>query len=166
MQSQTRSFDDGEIPEADLDDLLGQLRDLSLKLSSALRPEAAGTCDGEVVYALVKDILRFRRLRNKLLGDDLFGEPAWDILLELFAADWSGEKLSVSGACYASGVPASTGLRWVVRLENEGWIQRIEDSRDKRRSWLMLTDRAHKTISAFLAKMAVSFAQAPQFQIV
>jgi hypothetical protein len=151
------------VSDPDVADLAGQLRELSAKLANALRPQSAGNQDGELVYSLVKDVLRFRRLRNRLLGGDLFGEPAWDILLELFAADWSGEKLSVSGACYVSGVPSSTALRWIVRLEREGWIQRVDDPLDGRRSWLTLTDRAAKSIREFVTQMAIGFGQAAQY---
>jgi hypothetical protein len=159
-QDQRAVLNEDQISDPDLVDLLGQLRDVSAKLSSALKPQDSRKDDGELVYSLVKDILRFRRLRNSLLGGDLFGEPAWDILLEIFAADWSGEKLSVSGACYVSGVPSSTALRWIARLEREGWIQRVDDPLDGRRSWLMLTDRAERSIREFVNRMAIGFAQA------
>lgn len=163
-QDQSGSLTFNELSDVGIDDLLGQLRNLSVRLSSALRPRSADDADGELIHTLVKDVLRFRRLRNKLLGGDLFGEPAWDILLELFAADWSGEKLSVSGACYVSGVPSSTALRWIVRLENEGWVERTDDPLDGRRTWLTLTSRAERTIRDFLRQMAAGFAQAAQHQ--
>ena len=156
------TFEDEQFTDPDLTELLGQLRDVSAKLSNALSPQAVDSADGQVAYSLVKDILRFRRLRDRLLGHDLFGEPAWDILLELFAAKGSGKKLSVSGACYASGVPSSTALRWIVRLEKEAWIQRVDDPLDGRRSWLALTDRAERCIREFVSQMAIGFGQAAQ----
>ena len=162
-KDQASVLDDEQISTADLGDLAGQLRDLSVKLSSALQTQEPSNDDGDLVYSLVKDILRFRRLRNRLLGGDLFGEPAWDILLELFAADWSGDKLSVSAACYVSGVPSSTALRWVVRLEREGWIQRVDDPLDGRRSWLMLTDRAERSMREVVSQMAAAFVRAAEY---
>jgi DNA-binding MarR family transcriptional regulator len=159
---QRAALREDEMSDLDLGDLVGQLRDLSAKLANALKPQDPNHHDGEVVYSLVKDILRFRRLRNRLLGADLFGEPAWEILLELFAANWSGERLSVSGACYVSGVPSSTALRWIVRLERDGWIERVDDPLDRRRSWLRLTDGAEKRLREFITQMAIGFAQAAQ----
>ena len=153
---------DDQIVDRDLTALLGQLRDLSVKLSTALTPQSFDAADGEVVYSLVTDILRYRRLRDKVLGSELFGEPAWDILLELFAAEASGKKLSVSGACYASGVPSSTALRWIVRLEKEGLIERVDDPLDGRRSWLELTERAERSIHEFVSQMAIGFGRAAQ----
>jgi DNA-binding MarR family transcriptional regulator len=132
-------------------DLLGQLHDLSTRLSNILTAETEAVDPSG--YRMVADILRLRRLRDKLFGGDLFGEPAWDMLLEVYAAEWTGRKLSVSGACYASGVPSSTALRWILRLERDGWLRRIGDPSDRRRSWLILSEEAHKKICDLLSRM-------------
>ena len=39
----------------------------------------------------VEDILRLRRARSGAFGTGLFSDPAWDILLYLFAARLRGE---------------------------------------------------------------------------
>jgi hypothetical protein len=50
----------------------------------------------------------------------LFGEPAWDILLDLFIAHCRGDDLQVSSVCIEASVPSTTILRWIARLESEG----------------------------------------------
>jgi hypothetical protein len=34
----------------------------------------------------IREIIKLRRMRERLLGEDLFADPGWDILLDLFAA--------------------------------------------------------------------------------
>lgn len=140
-------------PEVEVEALLGQLLEISVRLSGALRVEDP-PADANHCSELVAEILRFRKYRNKAFGDDLFGEPAWDILLELYTAARTGRRLSVSGACYVSGVPQSTALRWITRLERDGHIVRINDPFDGRRSWLALSEESERKMDDLLSRMA------------
>jgi DNA-binding MarR family transcriptional regulator len=97
----------------------------------------------------VRNILRLRRRREALFGSALFGEPAWDMLLELYAAELTGRRVSVSGLCGVSGVPSTTALRWIKMLENADWITRKADPVDGRRSFLSLTAKARTAMEAF-----------------
>lgn len=153
-QTQAEALHGEQNPEADLEQLLDQLHGLTTRLSSALRTQAPDGLEASSRSRLVADILRFRRQRDKTFGGQLFGEPAWDILLELYTAGKSGRKLSVSGACYVSGVPLSTALRWISRLERDGWIVRVDDPFDKRRSWLKMSDEAEAKMCELLSRMA------------
>jgi DNA-binding MarR family transcriptional regulator len=164
---QVESFIESE-PEqlsySDIEKLLDELEQLCSRLSSALLPPRdpnvdasavrGGTFDAYKIDRVITNILRSRRMRNRLFGDNLFGEPAWDVLLELYAAELNGRKLSVSGACYASAAPPSTGLRWVHRLEKEGWIRRVADPADCRRSWVELTQEASARMRQLLNEFA------------
>jgi DNA-binding MarR family transcriptional regulator len=121
-----------------------------------MSPAASAVSAGNfLLKVLVQEILRSRRQRETIFGDELFGEPAWDILLELFSAELAQRKLSVSGACYASAVPHTTALRWVGKLEHDGWIERINDPYDGRRSWLSLTNQGSDKMRWFLSNLAI-----------
>jgi len=80
-----------------------------------------------------------RRHREVLFGADLFGDPAWDILLEVLIAEIDARPLNVSNACVVGNMPMSTGLRWVVKLEEDGFIKRVPDQHDRRVSWVRMT---------------------------
>ena len=129
-----------------------QLDDLQARLSSDRSPQ---DLDDHGLARLVREILRSRRRREQVFGADLFGEPSWDILLELFAAELTHQRLSVSSACYASAVPPTTALRWVSRLERQGWVERSPDRIDRRRFWLSLTDRASSELRKYFCRIAV-----------
>lgn len=71
-------------------------------------------------------ILAYRQDRLELIGKDLFGEPAWDILLCGYVASRKG------GACLIDDVLAMTKLssasirRWLDLLEVRGLVQANE----------------------------------------
>ena len=104
---------------------------------------------------LIAMVIRSRRKRDAIFGRTMFGEPAWDMLLELFVAERLGRKLSVSGLCHSSGVPAGTALRWVDRLEKDGWISREADKKDRRRYWVILTQRGSASMLKYVRSLDV-----------
>lgn len=85
---------------------------------------------------------RLRARRNEILGAPLFKDPAWDMLLELFAAHDKGDDMSVTSLCYASGVPLTTALRYLTRMEQHGLITREGDPADLRRCYVRATPKA------------------------
>ncbi|MFM7349396.1 MAG: MarR family winged helix-turn-helix transcriptional regulator, partial [Erythrobacter sp.] len=91
-----------------------------------------------------------RRKRAAIFGKaDLFGEPAWDILLDLFIAAGDGKSVSVSSACIGSAAPATTGLRWLGVLAEEGLILRENDPEDHRRVLVRLSPRGLSAMERF-----------------
>lgn len=99
-------------------------------------------------------LYRERRRRDARLGGtaELFGEPSWDMLLDLFIAQGRARPVSVSSACIASSTPQSTALRYVGLLEREGLIRRAKDPQDGRRQYLELTDVGFSSMQAYLAE--------------
>jgi DNA-binding MarR family transcriptional regulator len=89
-----------------------------------------------------------RQRRNEVVGAPLFRDPAWDILLELFAAHNAGRRVSVTSLCLASGVPPTTALRQVQLLEEHQLLTRRDDSADGRRCYIEPTPRAVSAIAS------------------
>jgi DNA-binding MarR family transcriptional regulator len=106
--------------------------------------------DANVARAI--EIYRSRRRRDAAFGEDadLFGEPAWDILLDLLDADAHGRRISVTSASLASSVPATTGLRMIAILEERGLVVRTDDPLDRRRSHVSLTTKGRAVMQAAL----------------
>lgn len=115
-------------------------------------PGPLSAFEGAETERRVRNILRLRRRREALFGSDLFGEPAWDMMLELYAAELAGRRESVSGLCSVSGVPSTTALRWIKLLENAGWIGRQADPVDGRRSFLSLRGKARTAMEGFFGQ--------------
>lgn len=99
-------------------------------------------------------LYRERRRRIEAFGDDtLFGEPAWDILLDLFVAGERGKRVAVTSACIGSGVPSTTALRWLNVLELRGMVEREDDNHDARRSFVRLTAKARAMMLDYFANL-------------
>lgn len=81
-----------------------------------------------------------RRRDGAFEGYDLLGEPGWDILLDLFIGELEGARIQVSSVCLDAGVPSTTILRWLSRLERDGLIYRAADNIDGRRRFVRLTE--------------------------
>lgn len=133
------------------------LQELLLDEASRDRGLSAGntapTDHGMIVMA--KAIYEARRARCRHFGGlDLFGEAAWDILLDVFIRQGEGEKVSVKSACVGSGVPASTALRWLNVLEFHGLLMSEDDPDDQRRRLLSLTPHGLRTMTDCLAEFA------------
>ena len=102
---------------------------------------------------LVRRIIRQRRARAKFIDGELLSEPAWNMLLDLTAARAEGKRVSVTSLCIASGVPSTTALRWITQMVDEGLFVRTEDSRDRRRAFIALSDDAERAMARYFASL-------------
>jgi hypothetical protein len=108
---------------------------------------------------LVRKILAQRQLRAKFFDAELFGDPAWDILLDLTAARAEHVRVSVTSLCIASGVPPTTALRWIGQMTQAGLLERVEDDADRRRAFIGLTDGAADAMARYFAELGKCGAQ-------
>lgn len=103
---------------------------------------------------LVRKIMAARAERRKFFDGDLFADPAWDMLLELFALERDQRRTCVSSLCIASAVPATTALRWIDKLLSENLIERTADPLDGRRVWISLSKLGSDTMSSYLRNIS------------
>lgn len=98
-----------------------------------------------------------RRSRDAIFGNpELFGEPAWDILLDLFIAHFEGKSVSVSSACIGSASPPTTGLRWLGVLSEQELIQREHDPQDQRRVLVRLSSKGVAAMERYFSGAGAS----------
>lgn len=122
--------------------LLKQINELAAELAES------GEASAERVFR-IEEAQRARRGRANFFNPRLFADPAWDMLLELYAADVSYRKIAVFQLCAASGVPATTALRWIDALIKEGLVTRSPDPRDGRRILVCLTPSARQAMADY-----------------
>jgi hypothetical protein len=99
----------------------------------------------------VRQAIRARRLRDNFFGEGLFEDPGWDMLLDLYAAQLEGQRVSVSSLCIAAAVAPTTALRWIARMTEAGLFQRQPDPSDRRRAFMALSSRALAGMDAYMA---------------
>jgi hypothetical protein len=116
--------------------------------------EEAGAQDGKngppIDAALIRSIIRARRLRDSYLKGGLFADPAWDMLLDLMAARLEKNRVAVSSLCIAAAVPPTTALRWIKTLTDRGILVRCADPADGRRVYIELSDEAARALTAYI----------------
>ncbi|MGE4302505.1 MAG: hypothetical protein AB7E24_00570 [Novosphingobium sp.] len=107
--------------------------------------------DDEIhLRTFAKRLYDSRRRRNKYLPVGLLGEPAWDILLDLFI---SGPDQMVKSVCVASDVPYSTAWRWIATLEAKRLICKTSGDLDARHTYLSLTPEGKSAVAGALNDM-------------
>ncbi|MEP9400292.1 winged helix DNA-binding protein [Sphingomonas silueang] len=113
-----------------------------------------GAVEPVLSAAKVRDVIRARRLRGRFFDPALFADPAWDMLLDLFAAHLEDRRVSVSSLCIASAVPPTTALRWITTLVDAGLFERRDDPTDRRRAFLTLTARGANGMTGYARAVA------------
>lgn len=104
-------------------------------------PLASTRITPDALLAFARECYAIRRRRNRHLPSDLFGEPTWDILLDLYVATRENRPVPTTSACIGADVPPTTALRWLRILEARELVEREEDDRDGRRTFVRLSAR-------------------------
>lgn len=117
---------------------------------AAERDVAAAAERRALALAVARALLALQISRGKAVGGDLFADPAWDMLLDLFVATGEGRSVCVSSLCLAANIPVSTAHRWVQALARTGAILRREDPLDRRRVFVDLSAEVAEAIEAEL----------------
>ena len=123
----------GEAVRAPVPDVTAAVADWLHAASARITPE--------VLLTFARETYAIRRRRDRHLPGDLFGEPTWDILLDLYVATREDRPVPTTSACIGANVPPTTALRWLRILEARGLVEREEDGRDGRRTFVRLSAR-------------------------
>ena len=128
---------------------------LSIGPDIAPRPAAvAASGDApQVSVETVRKVIRARRLRARFFPEDLFADPAWDMLLDLLQAELSHLRVPVSSLCIAAAVPATTALRWLKTMVSEGLFIRRSDPHDGRRVFVELAPDTRNALNLYFAEV-------------
>lgn len=93
--------------------------------------------------------------RQRFLPDEFLGEPAWEILLELFTQFAGGAKVSTKSLCLVSGVPDTTAMRLIDRMEDASLVQRTSSDVDKRVTLVELTRQGVIAVGSALQEIEI-----------
>lgn len=142
--------------------LAGRADDIRERLTSALRivdqvasVPASRLPDQPVTEKDIRVMLKLRRNRDQFFDGELFADPAWDILLELYAARLGQQRVSVGSLCLGAAVPGTTALRWISMLEGKGLIERRADPMDGRRFYLSLSGTGLDAMAGYFRTVPV-----------
>ncbi|HEY8435256.1 MAG TPA: MarR family winged helix-turn-helix transcriptional regulator [Sphingomicrobium sp.] len=107
----------------------------------------------EISAETVRSVIRARRLRSRFFSEELFADPAWDMLLDLLQAEIAHLRVPVSSLCIAAAVPATTALRWLKTMVSQGLFIRRADPHDGRRVFVELAPDASRALRRYFAEV-------------
>lgn len=140
----------------DNNDIARQTDLLRERLGSALRlvdeltgsPAPLGQ-SRPVTEKAIRSLIRLRRNRDHFFDSDLFADPAWDMLLELYACHLGQQRITITSLCAAAAVPATTALRWISAMQAKELVERRRDPIDGRRFFISLTDAGRHALESY-----------------
>jgi hypothetical protein len=109
--------------------------------------------DWENLGRAVTAVIQARRLRAHYFDEELFADPAWDMMLDLFRAELCQRRIATSSLCVAAAVPATTALRWIKAMTEKGLFIRHDDPFDGRRVYIELAPVVSEALRRYFAKI-------------
>lgn len=95
----------------------------------------------------------------RYLDGNLFGEPAWHMLLFLVQAFKSGDCVTADQVCRSSGEFQSTARRWLAVLTNQGLVENCNDAQSDELTSIRLTELGEIRVTKILLGMQGEFLQ-------
>lgn len=109
--------------------------------------------NGRVSRALraAERVYQDRKKRSDFVGsDEIFGEPAWDILLDLFIRQAKDEEVSFRSACLHASGPDHTTIRWLKVLEKHNLVSFYKDESDDSKHFVHLSPAGYEGMLRYL----------------
>jgi hypothetical protein len=108
----------------------------------------------ETALVTARKALNDRRARAAFIGsEEIFGEPAWDILLDLFIRQ-AAEHEDGSKAFAKASASESTAMRWLRVLEQTGLVGIEADPGSGQRCLVHLTPTGYEGMLRYLESIA------------
>lgn len=85
-------------------------------------------------------VLRLRKAAKSCFGPPVLSEPAWSLMLALYTADEARKDLHIGSVAQRADIPRSTALRWLIKLQDNGFVSLTRDADDKRAVSVRMTD--------------------------
>ena len=136
------------------DQLIAQMARLSDRLEQ-LECHSIGTKFANPV-AMAHLCATLLRNRQKAFPDGYFLDASWEILLDLFIAKNTHKKLIVSDLGLTANIPATTVLRHLARLVDDGYVRRDYDPFDRRKFYVRITEHGSNMMIDVLQNSAES----------
>ena len=130
------------------DELRESGRDLPGLAGKATSPEQR-----HILCESARQIRYARDRRAESFDQNIFGEPAWDILLALYTIDGDRRRLNTRELCELAGVALTTALRWLDSLEEQGMVERAPNPFDQRMVYIELADKGRAAMDSYLSQM-------------
>ena len=97
--------------------------------------------------AFFTSLLELRRMRERHFGTELFGEPAWDVMLQLMIARIDDKELKLSELVGNPASPPVMTHHYVGELIEARLVDRFENADDSNDFYLALSSEAARRMA-------------------
>jgi len=80
----------------------------------------------ERLWSVAVQVEALLRRRREQLGDDLFGDHAWIILLQIYLAEAEGRVVDVEAISALSQIAPARTRRWIDALAEKTFVERLD----------------------------------------
>jgi DNA-binding MarR family transcriptional regulator len=106
--------------------------------------------DRDALRRCAAETLRLRKRRQLRFSASMFGEPAWELLLILYAND--GVRFTIKHLSDRAGLPPTTALRWIDVLVQQGFISRESHPTDMRKVMVELAEPGRSALDMYFSE--------------
>jgi len=106
--------------------------------------------DASGAVEAARRLYRLRRLRDAEFGPELFGEPAWDLLLDLFIGRGQNRPLPPITANAAAVIPSAQAAPYITKLQECGLVETLCRGQSPSTSLVTLSDSGFERMTALL----------------
>lgn len=132
---------------ATLADLIKEIRQRAAAQAAAQNPAPH---DPVALLCIAQRLVDQRQRRHRFFPDEIFHEPAWNMLLTLFIAYQLRQTLNTKALVSTAGAPVTTSQRWIEHLDKLGFVTRAIDPSDRRCIEVSLNDAGHQAVTRYL----------------
>lgn len=111
------------------------------------------SADRETLVSRARIVFNSRRLRERYFDSQLFGEPAWDILLLLYISEQSSARMTATSLVELVHTPPTTVARWLNHLEMAELIERQDHPTDRRTVFIKLREKGRAALDSYLGSI-------------
>lgn len=115
----------------------------------------AANSDIPQLLRMAKREISDRNVREQIFKAELIERTVWDILLELYIANFEGEHLSGTALAAATQMPRSTIHRHIAMLEDEDLVEKLQ-SDDGRIKNIILTRSGFAKMSDYFVQKVMA----------
>ena len=108
----------------------------------------------DLILCLATALREAYRLRATIFPGAPFGNPDWDVMLDLFIQEMNGFRTSLDHLALTGDLPAAVVFESVNVLAGIGLLERTQDRFDERVIWLSLTVAGRSGVYDLFAQAA------------
>lgn len=118
-----------------------------------LVPNADSAAQSDMLRQDAARLVASRKLRSGLFDPNLFGEPAWDILLSLYVIHNERRRMSIRALADHCDLPLTTMQRWLEYLAQRDLVRRSTNPADHRVVYIELAEKGRQKMDAYFLRL-------------